>query len=60
MIIGNQTWQAGLADLQKQPCYILEIPTFGVFLATCSDSVLQDPTLSGYGVSLYGLAGYGT
>ncbi|MGH9358560.1 MAG: hypothetical protein ACRD4Q_09900 [Candidatus Acidiferrales bacterium] len=59
MIQGNQTWQNALAQLQKQPLYVLEIPAFGVVVASFSASALG-VTIGGYGVELYGIAGYGT
>ena len=59
MIQGNQTWQNALAQLQKQPLYVLEIPAFGVVVASFSAAALG-VTVGGYGVGLYGIAGYGT
>ncbi|HEV2416938.1 MAG TPA: hypothetical protein VGX94_03975 [Terriglobia bacterium] len=59
MILGNQTWQTALAALQKQPLYVLEIPEFGVVIASFnSDQLGVD--IGGYGVTLYGIGGYGT
>ena len=65
MILGNQTWQAGLAAQAKQPLYILEIPAFGIYLSTFpaiqnGTPVLAIPQLTGYGVTVYGVGGYGT
>jgi hypothetical protein len=59
MIQGNQTWQTALAQLQKQPLYILQIPDFGVILASFSTTA-TGVTLTGYGVGLYGIAPYGS
>ena len=36
MIQGNLTWQTALAQLQKQPLYVLQIPDFGVILTSFS------------------------
>jgi hypothetical protein len=59
MIQGNQIWQAALARLQKQPLYVLQIPDFGVILASFSTAA-TGVTLSGYGVARYGTTPYGT
>ncbi|MGH9449819.1 MAG: hypothetical protein ACRD11_04680 [Terriglobia bacterium] len=59
MIQGNQGWQTALAALQKQPLYVLEIPDFGVVIASF-DSGLLNVGVGGYGVTLYGIGGYGT
>ena len=59
MIQGNQTWQMALAQLQKQPLYVLQIPDFGVILASFSTSAVG-VGVAGYGVGGYGVAGYGT
>lgn len=59
MIQGNATWQQALAQLQKQPLYILQIPDFGVMLASFSIAA-TGVGVSGYGVSAYGVAPYGT
>lgn len=58
MIIGNQTWQTALAVLQKQPLYVLEIPEYGVVIASFSSEQLN-VGVGGYGVTLYGIAAYG-
>ncbi|MGH9397163.1 MAG: hypothetical protein ACRD18_09985 [Terriglobia bacterium] len=59
MIQGNQTWQNALSQLQKQPLYVLEIPGFGVIIASF-DSTLLSVGIGGYGVTLCGIGGYGT
>jgi hypothetical protein len=59
MIQGNTTWQIALAQLQKQPLYILQIPDFGVILASFSVAA-TGVSVSGYGVEAYGVAPYGT
>lgn len=59
MIQGNQNWQAALAALQKQPLYVLEIPAFGVVIASFESSLLG-VGIGGYGVTLYGIGGCGT
>ncbi|HLI30075.1 MAG TPA: hypothetical protein VKV79_03115 [Terriglobia bacterium] len=59
MIQGNQAWQNALAQLQKQPLYVLEIPDFGVVIASFSASALG-VAVGGYGVVLYGIGSYGT
>ena len=59
MIQGNQTWQMALSQLQKQPLYVLQIPAFGVILATFSMAG-TGVSLNGYGIGLYGIVPYGT
>jgi hypothetical protein len=59
MIQGNQTWQTALSQLQKQPLYVLEISDFGIVIASFSAEALG-VGVGGYGVALYGMAGYGT
>jgi len=59
MIQGNQTWQMALAQLQKQPLYVLQIPDFGVVLASFSTAA-TGVGVAGYGVGKYGVAPYGT
>ena len=58
MIQGNQNWQTGLAQPQKQPLYLLTIPGFGIYLASFTASAAV--TAGGYGVAQYGINGYGT
>ncbi len=60
MIQGNQTWTAALNQPQKQPLYIFVIPQFGILLASCSATLLQNSGSGGYGVVLYGIGAYGT
>ena len=60
MISGNQTWQAGLNSLPKEPLYVLQIPQFGILLATFTLAQIQPLTNSGYGVSPWGVSGWGT
>jgi hypothetical protein len=60
MIQGNQTWQSGLTSLDKQPLYILQIPQFGIVIASFTQSQVQSLTQSGYGASLWGVGGWGT
>lgn len=59
MIQGNQAWQQALNQQAKQPLYIFEIADFGIILATFS-ATPANVTLDGYGVTLYGVADYGT
>lgn len=59
MIQGNQNWQMALAALQKQPLYVLEIPEYGVVIASFSSEQLN-VGIGGYGVTLYGIGTYGT
>ena len=59
MIQGNQSWQMALAQPQKQPLYVLQIPDFGVILASFSLEA-AGVGLSGYGAGAYGSAPYGT
>lgn len=59
MISGNSTWQAALAQLQKQPLYTLQIPDFGVILASFPVAAMG-VGVSGYGVGPYGATPYGT
>lgn len=58
MIQGNTTWQVALAQLQKQPLYVLQIPDFGVILASFSVAA-TGVSVGGYGVGAYGAAPYG-
>jgi hypothetical protein len=60
MINGNQTWQSGLTSPQKQPLYILQIPQFGIVLASFTLSQIQPLSQSGYGVMAWGIGGWGT
>jgi hypothetical protein len=60
MIQGNQTWQAGLNVLQKQPLYILQIPQFGIVLASFTQSQIQSLATCGYGAMTWGVGGWGT
>jgi len=60
MISGNQTWQTGLSAQAKQPLYILQIPQFGMVLASFTQSQIQSLTQSGFGVMLWGIGGWGT
>jgi len=47
MILGNSSWQAGLAQLQKQPLYQLCIPDFEILLASYSPVAAG---VTGYGL----------
>ena len=60
MIQGNQTWQAGLNGLQKQALYVLQIPQFGIILATFTASQIQSLAQSGWGQANWGINGWGT
>jgi hypothetical protein len=60
MIQGNQTWTQALAQPQKQAYYIVEIPDFAIAIASFPPSSQVATTLAGYGVTLYGVGGYGT
>jgi len=60
MIQGNQTWTQALAQLQKQAYYIVEIPDFAIAIASFPPSSEVATTIAGYGVTLYGVGGYGT
>ena len=60
MISGNQTWQSGLNAQAKQPLYVLQIPQFGIVLASFTQSQIQSLIQSGYGVMTWGLGGWGT
>jgi|HubBroStandDraft_4_1064222.scaffolds.fasta_scaffold2630736_1 hypothetical protein len=60
MIQGNQTWQSGLNSPQKQPLYILQIPQFGIVLASFTQSQIQSLAQSGYGEMAWGVGGWGT
>lgn len=59
MIQGNQTWQLALAQLQKQAYYTVEIPDFAIAIASFTPSAQAATALSGYGIILYGVGGYG-
>ena len=60
MIQGNQAWTQALAQPQKQAYYIIQIPDFAIAIASFSAAVTEATTLSGYGITLYGIGGYGT
>ena len=60
MIYGNQTWQAGLNGLQKQALYVLQIPQFGIILASFTLAEIQALNQSGWGVGIWGISGWGT
>jgi len=60
MINGNQTWQSGLSSPQKQPLYVLQLPQFGIVLASFTQSQIQSLTPSGYGAMSWGIGGWGT
>jgi hypothetical protein len=60
MINGNQAWQSGLNTQAKQPLYILQIPQFGIVLASFTQSHIQSLAQSGYGVMTWGVGGWGT
>jgi len=60
MIQGNQTWQLGLAQLQKQAYYVVEIPDFAIAIASFPASAQVATTPGGYGVTIYGVGLYGT
>ena len=60
MIQGNQTWTQALAQAQKQPYYLVEIPDFAIAIASFSLTAIVAITLSGYGATPYGVGGYGT
>ena len=60
MIQGSQTWTQALAQLQKQAYYTVEIPDFAIVIASFSAAVQVATTMSGYGVTLYGVGEYGT
>ncbi len=59
MISGNQTWQNALSQQQKQALYTFEVPDFGLIVASFSTTVAAI-ILGGYGITLYGVGGYGT
>jgi len=59
MINGNQSWQNALSQASKQPLYVFEIPEFGLLLASFVPSQ-TGVTLGGYGMTTYGVGGYGT
>jgi hypothetical protein len=60
MISGNQNWTAALGQTQKQALYIFTIPAFGIILSSFSPSLLQTAGGSGYGLTVYGVGGYGS
>ena len=60
MISGNQTWTQALAQPQKQPYYTVEIPDFAIIIASFSATSEAALNPGGYGVTLYGVGGYGT
>ena len=59
MIIGNQNWQNALSLSTKQPLYVFEIPCFGIMLASFVPTQVN-VTLGGYGITWYGVDGYGS
>ena len=59
MISGNQTWQLALAQPQKQAYYTVEIPDFAIAIASFSATAPVATAPGGYGVTLYGVGGYG-
>jgi hypothetical protein len=60
MISGNQTWQSGLNTQAKQPLYVLQIPQFGIVLASFTQSQIQSLIQCGYGAMTWGIGGWGT
>jgi hypothetical protein len=60
MIQGNQTWQLALAQPQKQAYYTVEIPDFAIAIASFAATAQVVATPGGYGVTIYGMGGYGT
>jgi hypothetical protein len=60
MISGNQTWQQGLNTLEKQALYVLQIPQFGIILASFTLAEIQALTQSGWGAGIWGITGWGT
>jgi hypothetical protein len=60
MINGNQTWQQGLNMLPKQALYVLQIPQFGIVLASFTPAQIQSLAQSGWGVVGWGVNGWGT
>ncbi len=60
MIQGNQIWTQALAQPQKQAYYIVEIPDFAIAIASFPTTAQVATTLNGYGITLYGVSGYGT
>ena len=60
MISGNQVWTQALAQVQKQAYYVVEIPDFAIAIASFPATAQVVTTLGGYGVTLYGVGGYGT
>jgi hypothetical protein len=62
MISGNQIWTQALAQAHKQAYYVVEIPDFAIAIASFSalSPVAQTAMSGGYGVTLYGIGGYGT
>jgi hypothetical protein len=59
MIQGNQTWQSGLTSPQKQPLYVLQIPQFGIVLASFTQAQIQSLAQCGYGAMTWGIGGWG-
>ena len=46
--------------LQKQALYVLQIPQYGIVLATFTPTEIQALAQSGWGVGFWGIAGWGT
>jgi hypothetical protein len=49
-----------LAQLQKQAYYVVEIPDFAIAIASFPATAQAATTQGGYGVTIYGVGGYGT
>lgn len=60
MIQGNQIWTQALAQPQKQAYYVVEIPDFAIAIASFPSTADVVTNLGGYGVTIYGVGGYGT
>jgi hypothetical protein len=60
MIQGNQTWTQALGQPAKQPLYCLVIPAFGMYLTSFLPSLLAQSGAGGWGVTLWGVGGWGT
>jgi len=58
VINGNPTWLNALLQPSKQPLYVLEIPDLGIVVASFTLSQ-TNVTVGGYGVTQYGVGGYG-
>jgi len=63
MIQANQTWVNALGQQAKRPLYVLQIPAFGICLASFSTApakpIIPAPGAGGWGVYAWGTNAWG-